>query len=251
MGPHLQQVVQRARNLLIGLWTSPARERTLTADHDEQENMLEADFPETLQVPRPEFDRRRLCELLEGTRQLRDRMAAAERAAEQGIEDLHPDQQASARNLLHYLAMRREDLRPLQDELVRCGISSLGRCEAYVMANLRAVISVLTELAGEDADGDLQDQVPVDFENGRRLIEQRTRQLFGGVQRSRGVHIMVTMPSEAADNYPLGERSCRPRNGLHANQLRARRLGRLAEDDQQSAAGPKQNWIESAVYSWI
>ncbi len=43
------------------------------------------------------------------------------------IERLHPAYQASTRNLVHYLAFRRHDLRPLQEKLSRLGLSSLGR----------------------------------------------------------------------------------------------------------------------------
>ena len=59
------------------------------------------------------------------------------------IERLHPAYQASARNLVHYLAFRRHDLRPLQEKLSRLGLSSLGRAEAYVMANVEAVLRAL------------------------------------------------------------------------------------------------------------
>ena len=40
----------------------------------------------------------------------------------------------SAVNLAHYLAFRRADIRPLQPELSALGLSSLGRCEAQVLA---------------------------------------------------------------------------------------------------------------------
>ena len=45
----------------------------------------------------------------------------------------------SARNLLHYLAFRRFDLRRDQARLGRWGLSSLGRSESHVLYNLDAV----------------------------------------------------------------------------------------------------------------
>src|SRR5262249_22594593 len=47
----------------------------------------------------------------------------------------------SAVNLAHYISFRRRDLRGLQDALMPLGLSSLGRCEARVAANLDAVIA--------------------------------------------------------------------------------------------------------------
>ena len=55
---------------------------------------------------------------------------------------------ASAHNLAAYLALRRQDLRPLQVELMGLGLSSLGRLEGRVLANLDAVAWALDHLPG-------------------------------------------------------------------------------------------------------
>ena len=52
-------------------------------------------------------------------------------------------QSNSAKNLGHYLALRRHDLRQIQDQLAEAGVSSLGRCEAHVMHTLNQVINIL------------------------------------------------------------------------------------------------------------
>lgn len=162
----------------------------------------QAGFAEATQARTETNDKAALGQLFSGLRRLCDRMVQTERDSQSEIAKLHADQQSSARNLLHYLAMRREDLRPLQDSLARHGLSSLGRCEANVMANLRAVTSLLSQLL-DDASCDLPCQTPVDFEIGSKLIDQRTRQLFGTTGQNRGVHIMVTIPAEAAESYRL------------------------------------------------
>src|SRR5262245_32774990 len=61
----------------------------------------------------------------------------------------------SAANLAHYIALRRRDVRALQETLMPLGLSSLGRCEARVLANLDAVIASLARLAGRGEDGEL------------------------------------------------------------------------------------------------
>ncbi len=55
---------------------------------------------------------------------------------------------ASATNLAHYLALRRHDLRSLQEQLARMGLSSLGRAETHVLANLDKVLGILHRLTG-------------------------------------------------------------------------------------------------------
>src|ERR1700761_7181934 len=50
---------------------------------------------------------------------------------------------ASAINLAHYLAFRHHDLRDLQRELMRHGLSSLGRLESRVTLTLETVEATL------------------------------------------------------------------------------------------------------------
>ena len=63
---------------------------------------------------------------------LRESMLALEAAHADALRAVSPKYRLSARNLLHYLAMRRRDLRTLQAELAALGLSSLGRAEACV-----------------------------------------------------------------------------------------------------------------------
>jgi hypothetical protein len=50
----------------------------------------------------------------------------------------------TAHNLACYLALRRRDLRPLQQRLAVRGLSSLGRSEAHVLATLDALLALLS-----------------------------------------------------------------------------------------------------------
>ena len=111
----------------------------------------------------------------------------------------------SALNLAHYLALRRRDLRPLQDRLVAVGLSSLGHGEAYVLTNLNRIINLLERtVCTQDAhhSEDALNFHPTDVQ-GEQILAQRTTALFGPKPEQRTVRIMVTMPSEAAWNYPL------------------------------------------------
>jgi len=101
----------------------------------------------------------------------------------------------SALNLTHYLALRRRDLRGLQEELAESGASSLGRCESHVMATLDQVIAILERGQGPAP-------VPSDgypsYKEGRSLLELNATRLFGPRDSRRNTRIMVTLPTEAA-----------------------------------------------------
>ncbi|WP_323843985.1 pyruvate kinase [Microbulbifer magnicolonia] len=121
----------------------------------------------------------------------------------QRLAGIHANYRDSARNLLHYLALRRRDLRPLQLRLATLGLSSLGRAESHVLATVDAVLEVLHRLAGRDWQPPAADQLCVDFASGQRLLAEHTDALLGPATPGRGVRIMVTMPTEAGSDYLL------------------------------------------------
>lgn len=146
--------------------------------------------------------RQELLDLIQQLMSIRQEMLRFGERLKGSIDDLDPSYRESAKNLLHYLAFRRHDLRVLQSELAELGLSSLGRSESHVMATIEAVLNTLSRLA--DFPLQLTDGADVlDFKSARRLLENHTKALLGPGPKGRSVHIMVTMPSEAADDYGL------------------------------------------------
>jgi pyruvate kinase len=127
----------------------------------------------------------------------------------------------SAQNLAAYLAFRRHDLRPFQDELASRGLSSLGRSEGRVMATLDSVLATLAVLTDRADIGRRRRPRPSAFKLGERLLERNTRQLFGPPPPHRLTHIMVTLPEEAESDPVLvralvaGGMSCARINCAH------------------------------------
>jgi pyruvate kinase len=84
------------------------------------------------------------------------------------LDKVHPNYRESARNLLHYLALRRRDLRPLQLRLAAVGLSSLGRAESHVLATVDAVLAVLHRLLQRSWRPPSQEAAVTDFTEGQR-----------------------------------------------------------------------------------
>jgi pyruvate kinase len=124
----------------------------------------------------------------------------------------------SAENLAYYLAFRHHDLRDLQRELMRHGLSSLGRLESRVMVTLQTVESGLAAMLS-DATAD-QGWPPTSerFFRGEAQLQANAGALLGG--SAENVRILVTLGTEAAQDSRLyaGDRPawCRCR----AHQLR-------------------------------
>ena len=122
------------------------------------------------------------------------------------LDTVHPHYRESARNLLHYLVLRRRDRRPLQTRLAALGLSSLGRAESHVLATIDAVLKALHGLGGERWQPSALEEAGVDFAAGEQILAEHTEHLFGPAASGRDVRIMVTMPSEAAEEYSLVHR---------------------------------------------
>ena len=145
---------------------------------------------------------REFGELIGEVLDLRRALVELQRTSAGLLGEVHPSQRESAANLLHYLALRSRDLRPLQTRLARAGLSSLGRAESHVLSAVDAVLGVLCRAVGRHADSADVEPI-VDFERGQHLLGEHTEALLGSVPAERGVAIMVTMPGEAANDYSL------------------------------------------------
>src|SRR5215510_10387305 len=104
-----------------------------------------------------------------------------------------------AQNLAAYLALRRRDLRPLQASLMRWGLSSLGRSESRVIATLDAVVALRGSICAATRT-DLPDYPDEQrMFAGANTIAQEADAIFGRYSRAREARIMVTLPTEAAE----------------------------------------------------
>ncbi len=119
----------------------------------------------------------------------------AEKKAEKIIAGVHAQQRQSIINLIHYLALRREDLRPLQDKLHDAGLSSLASAESHI---LRQVQAVLERLGAKFSSRELSE---TDAAEGARQIHQQAAVLFGSKPDHSIPHLMVTFETDLAEDY--------------------------------------------------
>ena len=169
----------------------------------------------------------------------------------------------SARNLAHYLALRRHDVRGLQSQLALLGLSSLGRTESHALTAVQTVHHVLDVLLGKGGWGKkgpgknaaCAAEPPVAMGEGSEILEKNTEALLGPAPSKRKVRIMVTMATEAASDYKLVHDLVQ--NGMDCMRINCahdgpevwlgmiRNLGRAREETgrncciQMDLAGPK------------
>jgi pyruvate kinase len=139
-------------------------------------------------------------ELLSALRDLRQSIAAE---AAKRIERWKGDTElasftASAANLAHYLAFRHHDLRDLQLDLMRHGLSSLGRLESRVLITLQTVEDAMAALLSGTEAALGWPPSSEQFFSGEARLQSNTHTLLGGTADHSGGRILVTLSGEAA-----------------------------------------------------
>jgi pyruvate kinase len=108
------------------------------------------------------------------------------------------DYARDAENLAAYIALRREDLRRLQEQLSELGLSSLGRCEGHVIATLDAVGQALDAISGVCPTEEALLYPGRGNRHGDKRLKLNTQALLGKEPKQRRMRIMVTLPTVAA-----------------------------------------------------
>jgi pyruvate kinase len=142
--------------------------------------------------------KKRIVELLEQLEQIENEAKALEKKYEKRLKKIHPENQKSALNLIHYLALRNQDIRDLQNTLGQLGISRLGRAESHVLASITAIKILLNKILKKEQIEN--EKPPVSFKKGKKIIRKNTSALLGKKLKGSKVRIMVTLPGDAADD---------------------------------------------------
>ena len=140
--------------------------------------------------------------LLDDLLALRSDLVALENDSVDMLQQVHAHHRAGAINLVHYMALRRRDMRPLQEKLAAVGLTSLGCAESHVLSSLHAMIALLQHaLQLHQADDEAHRINKTSL--GAELLHSNAVNLLGKSPAARQVRILVTLPAVAADDYKL------------------------------------------------
>ena len=180
-------------------------------------------------------------QLIKQLEQLYEQAVGLEKKFAPALEKVAPEFRKSAKNLLHYLALRHNDIRKLQQELAELGLSSLGRAEGHVLASLQAVRKQLCHLSECDPT---PKHLSVTFNENKKLLASHTEALLGPKPQKRNTSILVTLAADVVEEYELILRmmkagmNCARINCAHDNEkvwLKMVQLIRQAEKETGSS----------------
>lgn len=114
------------------------------------------------------------------------------------IEKVHPNYTKSAKNLIHYLALRTFDNDILQNKLHEIGLPSSTSTESNILHNLITFKTIINSLLKIDIDTDTE--LPFSKHESNRLLQKNAEALFGKINHGRYSRIMVTQPTLASED---------------------------------------------------
>jgi len=116
------------------------------------------------------------------------------------LKKVHPDNLKSAKNLIHYRLLRKNDIRSLQKQLGDLGLSRMAKSQGSVLASLQSTRLLIKAILGIDQH---------DFRSGlsikkaMQVTKRNAKTLLGYRSNGRHTRIMVTMPSQVSWDYEL------------------------------------------------
>lgn len=135
-----------------------------------------------------------LAQIAEQLLEIDDSMVEAEKDFDCLLEKIHPENKKCAVNLLHYLALRSQDIRDLQDDLHACGLSSMASSESHIRGQLLAILKRL------GVKKKITDTI-FSYETSKLSLSKKLTGLFGKRLTDSVPYIMVTFDNSLATDY--------------------------------------------------
>jgi len=144
------------------------------------------------------FKRDELQEILVVLDSVIDRISEFEHKYKTQLNNVHPNYAQSAKNLVHYLAMRSFNMNIFQDKLEYIGLPIALESQnniLYGLLNYRTLINSLmnNELCDEEHEC-------INNKKVKKILKKNYKALFGKIRNKRKTAILVTQPIEAANH---------------------------------------------------
>jgi len=142
------------------------------------------------------FQRDKLQEILVALDRVIDRISEFEHKYKTQLNNVHPNYSQSAKNLVHYLALRSFNMDIFQDKLEDIGLPIALESQnniLYGILNFRTVINSLMNNEVFDEEHEYINNKKV-----KKILKKNYKALFGKTKNKRKTAILVTQPLDAA-----------------------------------------------------
>lgn len=144
------------------------------------------------------FDKEKLQEINTQIDLILSKISEFEVTYKTQIENVHPNYTKSAKNLIHYLALRSFDIDIFQKKLQSLGIPYNSNTEGSVLYNIQVFKTIINHLLKSDSS-----KIPeavISNNKSKELLKKHTNALLGETPSNRRTRIMVTQPTSASED---------------------------------------------------
>src|SRR5690606_22167478 len=112
------------------------------------------------------------------------------------LSKVHPNYAKSAKNLVHYLALRTFDVNILQEKLDEIGLPISPESKNSILHRILNVKTIINSLL--DIDLPYDEKPDLNNKEAKIIQNQNSIAIFGKLKNKRKTAIMITQPTEAA-----------------------------------------------------
>ena len=119
------------------------------------------------------------------------------------LDNVHPNYTQSAKNLIHYLALRSFDITNLQEKLDEIGLPISPESKNSIlhrMLNFKTIINSLLNI-----DLPVNEETHLTNKEAKKIQDRNSQVIFGTIKNNRKTAIMITQPTEAATDKKFVE----------------------------------------------
>ncbi len=114
------------------------------------------------------------------------------------IDNVHPKYTKSAKNLIHYLALRSYDIDVLQEKIDEIGLPSSPGIENSILFRLLNFQTIINSLLNVGVASD--ETLFLTKKEANKILKENILSVFGSIKKKRKTAIMVTQPLVAASD---------------------------------------------------
>ncbi len=115
---------------------------------------------------------------------------------QQQIDNVHPNYTKSAKNLVHYLALRSFNIDALQKRIDEIGLPNSPEFKGSILYRILSFKTIINSLLKIDSSDDKK--IFLTNKEAKKILIENFVAIFGKVKRKRKTAIMVTQPLDAA-----------------------------------------------------
>jgi len=151
------------------------------------------------------FDKKNLQDINTNIDAILDQIEVFEKKYKPELEKVHENYKRSAKNLVHYLAFKSVDNAQFQKKLSTLGLPiATNNIEHNVLFNLITIKTIVSCLLNNEFN--MSTKPVFNANETKNLLKKHTDSLYGNLESDRRTRILVTQPTEAADDESFAQK---------------------------------------------